>query len=119
MSAPVNGYLYSSMGTYFRLLRYLRPHAGLLGLSFALMVAYALIDGFSIIILIPFLQVLFGGPSEAATAVAPAEGLLGRAEHFFKHDLWGWLSGPTPLDTLNHVCLLILGIYLAKAVLGL
>ena len=106
------------MGTYFRLLRYLRPHAGLLGASFALMVAYALIDGFSIVILIPFLQVLFGGPSDAAAPSLPPDGLLERAEHFIKHDLWGWLAGPTPLDTLNNVCLLILGIYLVKAVLG-
>ncbi|HET6617645.1 MAG TPA: ABC transporter transmembrane domain-containing protein [Gemmatimonadota bacterium] len=106
------------MRTYLRLLRYLRPHAGLLAASLALMVAFALVDGFSIVILIPFLQVLFGGPSEAPAAVPADAGLFARAEHFFKHDLWSWLSEPTALGTLSNVCLLILGIYFIKAVLG-
>jgi subfamily B ATP-binding cassette protein MsbA len=107
------------MRTYLRLLRYLRPHAGLLATSLALMVAFALVDGFSIVILIPFLQVLFGGPSDGVEAAVPPDGgLFARAEHFFKHDLWSWLSEPTPLGTLGNVCLLILGIYFVKAVLG-
>jgi subfamily B ATP-binding cassette protein MsbA len=106
------------MRTYLRLLRYLRPHAGLLAASLALMIAFALVDGFSIVILVPFLQVLFGGPSEAAAPVPADAGLFARAEHFFKHDLWSWLSEPTPVGTLSNVCLLILGIYFVKAVLG-
>src|SRR5512134_2656670 len=107
---------YAIMRTYLRLLRYLRPHAGPLAL--ALMVAYALVDGFSIVILVPFLQVLFGGPSEAVVPLPAGAGLLDRAEHFFRHDLWSWLAEPTPLETLSNVCLLILGIYFVKAILG-
>ena len=109
---------YAIMRTYLRLLRYLRPHAGLLSVSLALMVAFALVDGFSIIILIPFLQVLFGGPSEAVAPLPAGAGVLDRAEHFFRHDLWSWLAEPTPLESLSNVCLLILGIYFVKAVLG-
>jgi subfamily B ATP-binding cassette protein MsbA len=107
------------MRTYLRLLRYLRPHAGLLAISLVLMVAFAIVDGFSIVILVPFLQVLFGGPTEGAVTPLPADaGVFDRAEHFFKHDLWSWLSEPTPLGTLSNVCLLILGIYFVKAILG-
>lgn len=107
------------MRTYLRLLRYLRPHAGLLTVSLSLMVAFAIVDGFSIVVLVPFLQVLFGGPSEGAVAALPADaGVFDRAEHFFRHDLWSWLEEPTSLGTLSNVCLLILGIYFVKAILG-
>ncbi len=103
------------MRTYLRVLGYLRPHAGLLGLSFVLMMAFALVDGFSIVLLIPFLQVLFGAET---TIPPPPEGLVGRLEHFFKYDLFVWLEEPTALGTLTNVCLIILAVYFLKAVLG-
>src|SRR5688572_5819734 len=106
------------MRIYARLLRYLRPYKGLLGLSFALMVAFAIVDGFSIVLLIPFLEVLFRGPAAAAAIPAPSEGALGRLEHFFKYDLFAWLSEPSPVETLKNVCLLILGVYLLKSALN-
>ena len=106
------------MRTYLRLLRYLRPHAGLLGISLVLMIAFAIVEGFSIVILVPFLQVLFGGPTEPPEPLPADATFFGRIEHFFKHDLWSWLSEPTALGTLSNVCLLILGIYFVKAVLG-
>ena len=106
------------MRTYLRLLRYLRPHAGLLAISLVLMIAFAIVDGFSIVILVPFLQVLFGGPTEPPEPLPADAGAFSRVEHFFKHDLWSWLSEPTALGTLSNVCLLILGIYFVKAVLG-
>ena len=71
---------YAIMRTYLRLLRYLRPHAGLLAISLVLMVAFAIVDGFSIVILVPFLQVLFGGPTEGAVTPLPADsGVFDRA----------------------------------------
>ena len=105
------------MRTYLRMLSYLRPHAPLLGLSFALMVVFALVDGFSIVVLIPFLQVLFGGPSPEAALPAP-EHWLGRVEHFLKYELFTFLAEPSRLGTLTNVCLIILAIYFLKAVLG-
>lgn len=105
------------MSTYLRMLGYLRPHAQLLGLSFLLMVLFALVDGFSIVVLIPFLQVLFGGPSATAIPVAP-DHFTGRIEHFFKYELFAFLEEPTALGTLTNVCLMILAIYFIKAVLN-
>ena len=106
------------MRIYLRLLRYLLPYKGLLGLSFALMVAFAIVDGFSIVLLIPFLEVLFRGPAAATAIPAPPDGMLGRLEHFFKYDLFAWLSEPSPVETLKNVCLLILGVYLLKSALN-
>ncbi len=108
--------IFVAMRTYLRVLGYLRPHAGLLGLSFLLMIAFALVDGFSIVLLIPFLQVLFGGPE--IIIPSPPEGFMARAEHFFKYDLFAWLQEPSTLDTLRNVCLIILAIYFLKAILG-
>ncbi len=105
------------MKTYLRMLGYLRPHVGLLGLSFLLMVLFALVDGFSIVVLIPFLQVLFGGPSATTVPVAP-DHFMGQIEHFFKYELFTFLQEPTALGTLTNVCLVILAVYFVKAVLG-
>ena len=52
-----------------RLLRYVRPHAGLAAASLTAMLAYAALDAFSFTLLIPFLQVLFEGA--AAPALGP------------------------------------------------
>ncbi|MFN2384413.1 MAG: ABC transporter ATP-binding protein [Gemmatimonadota bacterium] len=106
------------MRTYIRLLGYLRPHRALLGLSFVLMTVFALIDGFSIVILIPFLQALFGRTPSLSTAPVSPQSPLERAEQFVRQDLFTWLAEPTPLGTLRNVCLLILGIYFVKAVLN-
>lgn len=106
------------MRTYLRMLGYLRPHAGLLGLSFLFMVAFALVDGFSIIVLIPFLQVLFGGPSAPVPPLPAPDDWVGRLERFVRHDLFTFLAEPTPMGTLTNVCLIILAIYFLKAVLG-
>ena len=105
------------MATYRRLLGYLRPYPGLLGLSLALMVVYAIVDGFSLVILIPFLEVLFQGDAVPPTPTPPAD-FLGRTEHFFRYDLFAWLSEPSALATLRNVCVLILGVYFLKSALN-
>lgn len=106
------------MSTYIRLVGILRPYSGMLAASLALMAAFAIVDGFSIVLLIPFLEVLFRGPATSVTIPPPPEGFLGRIEHFFQYDLFAWLSDPSPVDTLRNVCLLISGVYLLKSVLN-
>lgn len=105
------------MQTYLRMLGYLRPHLALLTLSFVLMVTFALVDGFSIVVLIPFLQVLFGGPSGTEIPPTP-DHWIGRVEHLFKYELFASLEEPTALGTLTNVCLVIIAIYFVKAILG-
>ncbi|HEX8209003.1 MAG TPA: ABC transporter ATP-binding protein [Longimicrobium sp.] len=58
------------MKIYLQILRYLRPHAGLLAISVAAMVLSAALDAFSLTLLAPFLRVLFTGGNIAADATA-------------------------------------------------
>lgn len=104
------------MRTYFRLLGYLRPYKALLAIAFATMIAFALVDGFSLILLLPFLEVLFKSGRIAEAIPEPPSDPFGRIEHFFQYDLFAWLAEPSPLETLTNVCLLIVVVYFLKAV---
>jgi subfamily B ATP-binding cassette protein MsbA len=55
------------MKTYLRILRYVRPHKGLLALSVLAMLANAVLDAFSLTLLSPFLKVLFSGGATSDT----------------------------------------------------
>ena len=59
------------MRSYARILRYLRPHAGVFGLAFAATFAFAGLDAFAYVLLIPFVSVLFG---EGSTSQLPGGG---------------------------------------------
>ena len=104
------------MRTYLRLLRYLKPYPGLLAAAFACMVAFAIVDGFSIVLLIPFLRVLFRGGDVTAAMPPTPDDPMGRLEHLVKYDLFAWLADPSPLATLTNVCLLIVAVYFLKSV---
>ena len=54
---------------YRRLLRFLRPHAWRLGGNVVLNVLAAALDGIAFTLLIPFLNTLFGLPSQIATGM--------------------------------------------------
>lgn len=106
------------MRTFLRLLGWLKPYPGILAASFAVMVAFAIVDGFSIVLLIPFLRVLFRGGSIAEAVPPTPDDPFGRVEHLVKYDLFAWLDAGDPLATLLNVCLLIVGIYFLKSVLN-
>jgi len=66
---------------YWRLLQYLWPHRLLSALSFGIMLLYALLDGVSWVMFVPFLRILFdetpGGQAEVARWLeAPAPSWL-------------------------------------------
>ncbi len=106
------------MRIYGRLLRYVLAYPGLLAASLGAMIAFALVDGFSIMLLIPFLRILFRGGDVVAEAPAAPQDTFGRIEHALQYDLFAWLAEPTPLATLGNVCLLIVAVYLLKSLLG-
>ncbi|MBW3660711.1 MAG: ATP-binding cassette domain-containing protein [Gemmatimonadetes bacterium] len=106
------------MRTFFRLLGWLRPYPGLLLASFVAMIAFAIVDGFSIVLLIPFLRVLFRGGSIAEAAPPVPDDLFGRLEHLVRYELFAWLDTGSPLETLMNVCLLIIGVYFLKSALN-
>ncbi|MGH7544798.1 MAG: ABC transporter ATP-binding protein, partial [Gemmatimonadota bacterium] len=97
------------MRLYLRLLRYLRPYRGAFALSLGLMVVASVLDGFSMILLIPFLRALFG-----METVLPGAG--GAIDRLLDWTVGGFLSAATPTDALRNVCVLVLAVIVAKNV---
>ena len=88
--------------SYARLFRYVGPFVGLLIAAIALMVLSAGLDAFTLVLLIPFLQSLFGVEILGGADMSSLEQLL---------DGWfgAWIRSGDPLDALRNVCLLVLG----------
>lgn len=98
------------MRLYLRLLGYLRPYRWVFLTSLALMVLSSVFDGFSMILLIPFLRALFG-------AAEPLGGVGGGAiERVLEWTVGGWLSTATPAESLRNVVVVVLLVILAKNV---
>ncbi|HEX2211625.1 MAG TPA: ABC transporter ATP-binding protein [Longimicrobium sp.] len=66
------------MNPYRRVLRYLRPHVGLLGIAVLAMTLHAALDAFSLTLLAPFLKVLFSGGGAADAGALFGGGIPGR-----------------------------------------
>ncbi|MGB5528239.1 MAG: ABC transporter ATP-binding protein [Gemmatimonadota bacterium] len=88
--------------SYARLFRYVGPFLGLLIGAIILMVVSAGLDAFTLVLLIPFLQSLFGIEILGGADMSSLEQLL---------DGWfgSWIRSGDPLDALRNVCLLVLG----------
>lgn len=101
------------MKLYWRILGYLRPHRGLFGLSIVAMVVFAVLDGISFTLIIPFLHVLFTGAAAAGEADGMVEGgdLLDRLLNWAVGDMLGQSE---PMDALRNVVLLLFGVFLVK-----
>jgi len=95
------------MRVYRRLLRFLRPHAWRLGGNVVLNVLAAALDGIAFTLLIPFLNTLFGLPSQIATGMgwlsALQQALIGP-----------FLDPADPMGSLRAVILVILGMVALK-----
>jgi len=93
--------------SYARLFRYVGPFLGLLVGAILLMVLSAGLDAFTLVLLIPFLQSLFGMEILAGADMSSIERLL---------DGWfgAWIRSGDPLDSLRNVCLLVLGVLTVK-----
>jgi subfamily B ATP-binding cassette protein MsbA len=103
------------MKIYLRVLRYLRPHAGLFAISVVAMIVFAALDAFSFTLLIPFLHVLFSAGNGAATP-----SLLGDGDSAI-HSLLEWAMGDViaqgaPMVALRNVVLVMFFVFLVKNV---
>ncbi|HEX2189044.1 MAG TPA: ABC transporter ATP-binding protein [Longimicrobiaceae bacterium] len=102
------------MSLYLRILRYVRPHAGLFATSIACMTVFSLLDALSFTMLIPFLNVLFS----AGEGVVRTEEVLRVGDGWVQalmDGMLGWfLDGGTPMQALRDVVLLLFGIYVVK-----
>jgi subfamily B ATP-binding cassette protein MsbA len=102
------------MKLYLRILRYVRPHLALFSWAILAMTVFAALDAFSFTLLIPFLNLLFGGdamPGGAAASLFTGGGAMG--------DLlsWsvGWLvEGRPPMEGLRNVVGFLFVVFLVK-----
>jgi subfamily B ATP-binding cassette protein MsbA len=105
------------MKLYLRILRFVRPHAGLFGLSVAAMVAFSALDAASFTLLIPFLSLLFRGDK----AVAGAADLFGGRGNVVKRmldDAMGdMVRHSPPMVAVRNVVLTLFVIFLVKNVI--
>jgi ATP-binding cassette, subfamily B, bacterial MsbA len=102
------------MSGYLRILSYLRPHGGLFLVAIAAMTVFAALDVFSYTLLIPFLEVLFGGE---ATTLQRAGGMFAGDNAVSRLLEWsvGWLiAGRTPMAALRNVVVLLFAVFLVK-----
>ena len=98
----------SRSAPYLRLLSYLRPFLGLFALSTLLTIVMTGFDVFSLVLVIPLLQNLFGTGTELA---GPQASILERALDFVAG---GFIDAGSPLESLRNVCLLVLAAIVLK-----
>src|SRR6185436_15557267 len=99
------------MKVYLRILGYLRPHAATLAAAVAATFLFAGLDAFSFVLIIPFLQALFGTPGTGATVGQGAGRLGGVLEATLGR--WVDLRGD-PLAAVQGIILFILAVLLLK-----
>jgi len=94
---------------YRRLIRYVRPYWLLFAASFAATGIGSVLDGFTMILLIPFLRSLFGAPAMITTAGSPIERFLDKTV--------GWFLDPTNASAAlrNVVIIVMVGLTLKNA----
>ena len=99
------------MKLYLRILGYLRPHGGVLATSAAATLVFAALDAFSLVLIIPFLQVLFGAPGPVAVEGADA----GRLGAILEATVGRWVSlRGDPLVAVQGIILFILSVFIIK-----
>ena len=99
------------MKLYLRILGYLRPHGGVLAVSTAATFVFAALDAFSLVLIIPFLQVLFGAPGPAAAEGSGA----GRLGAVLDATVGRWVSlRGDPLVAVQGIILFILSVFIIK-----
>ena len=99
------------MKLYLRILGYLRPHGGVLAASTAATFVFAALDAFSLVLIIPFLQVLFGAPGPTVAEGAGA----GRLGAVLEATVGRWVSlRGDPLVAVQGIILFILSVFIIK-----
>lgn len=102
------------MALYLRILRYLRPHLGWFLLAVVATLAFAGLDAFAYVLLIPFVRALFGGDASGLPG-APEGGATAPMDRFLDATVYRLvdLEGD-PLAAVQGVILLILGTFALK-----
>jgi len=112
------------MRAYLRLLRYVRPYAGRLGVALACMALFAATNFVSLGMISPLMSVLFrsaggGTPAVSAPAAPAAGGVLAAVPGVRLPQAIGelgerWIVRAQPLVALERICVILLVIFLLK-----
>ena len=104
------------MKLYLRILRYVRPHLALFSWAIVAMTVYAALDAFSFTLLIPFLNLLFGGEAIGGGAAASIFSGSGVIADLLQWSV-GWLvDGRAPMEGLRNVVIFLFAVFLVKNV---
>ncbi len=99
------------MKLYARILSYLRPHGAVLAVAVVATFLYAVLDGATFVLLIPFVQALFVGGS------LPGGGGTNLMSRLLDATVYHWIDlRGDPLDAIQWIIILIFFVFLAKNV---
>lgn len=107
------------MTRYLRILGYLRPHLPLFLLAVLSTFAFAGLDAFTFVLLIPFVEALFlpAGGTGGGGAVAPAARDPGRLERLLEATVHRFVDmGGDPLEAVQGIIVLLLATFALKNV---
>lgn len=107
---------------YGRLLRYLRPHVGVLLSAVVFMMGFAALSGFSLAMIVPFTEIVLSGdsPEELETRhggeAAPGDrgSTFREVKNTLERRFYDAIGGRDQRDTLNRFCVAILLVFLLK-----
>jgi len=110
-----------SLKLYFRIISLLKPYWRTLTLAVGLMALVAVFSGFSIGMMLPFVNVIFGGsdmPGIAGTADAVGEAAapVASLQESVREFILSFYLTDSPVDSLVRICLTVLVLYFLKAV---
>ena len=111
-----------SFRVYLRILAFMKPYPKDLVAVFILMLVAAAFNGISILMILPFLSVLFaGGAFEASSSSGGGKGFfnltpdtVGSVLDKMEQKVLAFYAADSPVETLGRICISILLLYLLK-----
>jgi len=104
------------MNPFFRILKYILNYKIIVVSAILCSLVYASMNGFSVYLIGPFLNTLFGNEKVLEESIQKNEeiGGLDRIELYFKEKVDGFLGSGTSRQILTRLCLLIIIVILLK-----
>ncbi len=101
-----------------RILHYVKPYRGKLGLSVLCSVLFSIFSGLSIYLTIPLLETLFQGPANVAVSTGTTSSVLPQWLIGLKTTLAAWFQAvifsSDPSASLRNICLIMVAAFLLK-----
>jgi subfamily B ATP-binding cassette protein MsbA len=108
-----------NFGTYFRVVRFVRPYWKQVLISIFCTIVYSLLSGISLSLFIPMLDILFH-PETAAASVTGLPMPSSVMSVFSQVKVWflGYIFSGTKMDALFKICMMLIVTFIAKNFFG-